>query len=43
MDKLITTVNQYPLTSFFVFLGLYLLLSIVVGIVEDVFINSKKK
>lgn len=37
MDKLIIVVNEYPLTSFLVFLGIYILLSVVVGIVETIF------
>ena len=37
MDKLIITVNQYPWTSFFVFLGLYLLLDLVFVSVLNIF------
>lgn len=42
MEKLITTVNEYPWTSFCVFLGLYILLSLIATTVENIFINSKK-
>lgn len=37
MDKLITTVNEYPFTSFCVFLGLYILLAGVGVIIETIF------
>lgn len=42
MDKLITTVNEYPLTSFFVFLGMYILLSIIAKVVENIFLSEFK-
>lgn len=42
MDKLIITVNEYPLTSFFVFLGIYILLSIIQIVVENIFIYKFK-
>ncbi len=39
MDKLITTVNEYPWTSFFVFLILYILFSVILKICKVVFLN----
>lgn len=42
MDKLILTVNQYPWTSFFTFLMLYILLSLIVKITEVVFLSKFK-
>lgn len=42
MDKLITTVNEYFWTSFWVFLGLYILLSIIATVVENIFFSKFK-
>lgn len=37
MEKLITTVNEYPWTSFFTFLALYILMAGIGVIVETIF------
>lgn len=42
MDKLIIVANQYPWTSFFVFLGMYILLDLIATTAQNIFINSKK-
>jgi len=42
MDKLITTVNEYPWTSFLVFLAMYILLSIISKVVENIFLSEFK-
>lgn len=43
MDKLILVVNEYPLTSFFVFLGFYILIQSAIKLAEVVFLNIKTK
>jgi len=42
MDKLILTVNEYPWTSFFTFMALYVIMNIVAEIVKVIF-NHKNK
>lgn len=43
MDKLILTVNEYPWTSFFVFLAIYSLMGLVSNLVEDILKIFKNK
>lgn len=42
MDKLIITVNEYPWTSFWTFLMLYILLKVIAEIVEIIFLHEFK-
>lgn len=43
MEKLILTVNEYPWTSFWTFLMIYTLLSLIVKVCEIVFLNKNPK
>lgn len=43
MDKLILTVNEYPWTSFWTFLMIYTVLSIVFKICQVVFLKENPK
>jgi len=42
MENIIITVNTYPFTSFFTFLMLYVIMSQVLKVTENIFIKSKK-
>jgi hypothetical protein len=43
MEQLINIVNKYPWTSFWTFLMIYILLSMIVRICETIFLTKKNK